>query len=42
MLQLRDSGGLEAMKEGSLGLHRQSDVDERLYEDLLAQRNSHM
>lgn len=40
--QLRDSGGLEAMKEGSRALHRRSDVDERLYEDLLAQRNSQM
>lgn len=40
MLQLRDRGGLEALKGESLGLHRQADLDNRLYEDMLDQQNS--
>lgn len=42
MLQLRDRGGLEAMKGESSGLHQQTDVDNRLYEDMLDQQNSQM
>lgn len=42
MLQLRDSGGLAAMKEESRGLHQNADVDNRLYDDMLAQQNSSM
>ncbi|KAK8400341.1 hypothetical protein O3P69_003203 [Scylla paramamosain] len=40
--QLRDKGGLEAMKKNTLGLHRRTDLDNRLYEDLVDQQNNQM
>lgn len=37
--QLRDEGGLGAVKGGTKGLQRNEDLDNRLQEDLLEQEN---
>ncbi|XP_069186180.1 ATP-dependent DNA/RNA helicase DHX36 isoform X2 [Procambarus clarkii] len=38
--QLRDSGGLGALKGDQLGLIRREDIDKRLFEDMVEQQNS--